>query len=68
MLADHKIPTVIGTAYEGYVPKTRVLRHEAAIAAVNGLGHERALKAITLDQLTAKAVSADPSGSEPTDP
>src|SRR5439155_11213430 len=48
-LVDRKIPTAICTAFEGYVPKTRVLRYEAAMAAVNGLGHERALKAITLD-------------------
>ncbi len=49
VLADHKVPVVIGTAFEGYVPKTRVLRHEASIAMVNGLGFERALRAITLD-------------------
>ena len=48
-LADRKIPTAICTAFEGYVPKTRVLRWEAAMAMVNGLGHERALKSITLD-------------------
>ncbi len=48
-LADHKVPLALGTAFEGYVPKTRVLRHEAAIAMVNGLGFERALRAITLD-------------------
>ena len=48
-LADRKIPMTIGTAFEGYVPKTRVLRWEAAMAAVNGLGHERALQCITLD-------------------
>jgi imidazolonepropionase-like amidohydrolase len=48
-LADRRIPLAIGTAFEGYVPKTRVLRHEAAIAMVNGLGFERALRAITLD-------------------
>jgi imidazolonepropionase-like amidohydrolase len=49
VLADHHIPVAIGTAFENYVPKTRVLRHEAAIALVNGLGYERALRAITLD-------------------
>ena len=48
-LTDRKIPTAICTAFEGYVPKTRVLRYEAAIAMVNGLGHDRALKSITLD-------------------
>ena len=49
VLADHKIPLAIGTGFEGYVPKTRVLRHEAAMAMVNGLGYDRALQAITLD-------------------
>lgn len=49
VLADHKIPLALGTAFEGYVPKTRVLRHEAAVAAVNGLGFDRALRSITLD-------------------
>lgn len=48
VLAEHQVPFALSTGYEGYVPKTRVLRHEAAIAAVNGLGHERALAAITL--------------------
>ncbi|MFO0877969.1 MAG: amidohydrolase family protein [Gemmataceae bacterium] len=49
VLARAKVPFAIGTSYESYVPKTRVLRHEAAIAAVHGLGHERALASITLD-------------------
>jgi imidazolonepropionase-like amidohydrolase len=49
VLAKHKIPLAIGTGFEAYVPKTRVLRHEAAMAMVNGLGHEGALRAITLD-------------------
>jgi imidazolonepropionase-like amidohydrolase len=48
-LADKKIPLAMGTSFEGYVPKTRVLRHEAAIAMVHGLGFDRALRAITLD-------------------
>jgi imidazolonepropionase-like amidohydrolase len=49
VLADHQIPLAIGTGFEAYVPKTRVLRYEAAMAMVNGLGYERALRAITLD-------------------
>ena len=49
VLADRKIPLAIGTGFEAYVPKTRVVRHEAAIAMVNGLGYDRALRAITLD-------------------
>ena len=46
---DHGVPVTIGTGYEGYVPKTRVLRSEAAMAAANGLGSDRALRAVTLD-------------------
>jgi imidazolonepropionase-like amidohydrolase len=34
---------------ESYVPKTRVVRYEAAVAANYGLGWQRALRAITLD-------------------
>jgi imidazolonepropionase-like amidohydrolase len=56
-LAGQGIPTAISTAFEGYVPKTRVLRYEAAIAMVNGLGFERALRSITLD--AAKLLAID---------
>src|SRR5262249_7515745 len=49
LLADRGIPLALTTGYESYVPKTRVLRSEAAIAMVNGLGYDRALRAITLD-------------------
>ena len=47
-LADAGIPLAIQTGFEGYVPKTRVLLWEAAIAAANGLGFARALEAVTL--------------------
>jgi imidazolonepropionase-like amidohydrolase len=57
-LADHKVPLAIGTAYESYVPKTRVLRHEAAMAMVNGLGFERALGAITLESARILGIDA----------
>jgi len=57
LLAEHKIPIAIGTGFEGYVPKTRVLRQEAAMAMVNGLGFDRALRAITLD--AAKLLGID---------
>ena len=56
-LANHKVPVAICTAFEGYVPRTRVLRYEAAIAAVNGLGFDRALKSITFD--AAKLLAID---------
>jgi imidazolonepropionase-like amidohydrolase len=47
----------MGTAFESYVPKQRVPRYEAAMPAVNGLGFERALGAITLD--AAKLLGID---------
>jgi imidazolonepropionase-like amidohydrolase len=47
-LSRKKVPFAIATGFEGYVPKTRVLRHEAAAAAVNGLGTDEALEAVTL--------------------
>ena len=57
VLADKQVPLAICTGFEAYVPKTRVPRYEAAIAAVNGLGFDRALRAITLD--AAKILAID---------
>lgn len=37
------------SGYEGYVPKTRIVLFEAAVAAANKLGREEALKALTID-------------------
>lgn len=48
-LSDKGIKVGIASAAEGYVPKTRVVRHEAAMAMVHGLGFEGALRAVTLD-------------------
>ncbi len=48
-LAEAGIPFAFQSGYEAYVPKTRVLLFEAAIAAANGLGPERALAAATID-------------------
>jgi imidazolonepropionase-like amidohydrolase len=57
VLADSGVPVTIGTAFEGYVPKVRVLRHEAIVAAANGLGTTRALRAVTID--AAKLLGID---------
>jgi len=48
-LADAGLLFALQSGYESYVPKTRVVLFEAAIAATNGLGFERALRSITLD-------------------
>jgi imidazolonepropionase-like amidohydrolase len=48
LLQQAGIPISIMTGYEAYVPKSRVLLFEAAVAAANGLGMEQALRAITV--------------------
>ncbi len=42
------IPFAFQSGYEGYVPKTRVAKFEAAIAAANELGFDNTLYALTL--------------------
>jgi imidazolonepropionase-like amidohydrolase len=43
------IPIALQSGYESYVPKTRVLLYEAAVAARYGLGAEAALRTCTID-------------------
>lgn len=43
------IPFAMQSGYEGYVPKTRVVLFEAAMAAANGLSQRDALAALTID-------------------
>jgi imidazolonepropionase-like amidohydrolase len=56
-LAGKGIPIAIGSGVEDYVPKTRVVRYEAAMGMVYGLGFDRALRAVTLD--AAKILGID---------
>ncbi len=42
------IPVALQSGFEGYVPKTRVVLFEAAVAAANGLSFEEALSTITI--------------------
>lgn len=48
-LHESDIPFAFQSGYEGYVPKTRVVLFEAAIAMTNGLPYEEALRALTLN-------------------
>jgi imidazolonepropionase-like amidohydrolase len=48
MLADAGIPIAFQSGYESYVPKSRIARYEAAIAAANGLGFDNAMHALTM--------------------
>lgn len=47
-LKEAGIPFAFQSGYESYVPKTRVVRFEAAIAAANELGFENTLYSLTL--------------------
>lgn len=51
------IPVALQSGYEGYVPKTRVVLFEAAMAAANGLSQRDALATITID--AAKILGID---------
>jgi imidazolonepropionase-like amidohydrolase len=51
------IPVALQSGYESYVPKTRVVLFEAAVAAANGLSQRDALALITID--AAKILGLD---------
>lgn len=48
-LEEADIPFAFQSGYEGYVPKTRIVLFEAAIAAAHGLARDAALRALTID-------------------
>jgi len=52
-LVDAGIPVALQSGFEGYVPKTRVVLFEAALAAANGLSFEQALRTVTIDAARA---------------
>jgi imidazolonepropionase-like amidohydrolase len=51
------IPVALQSGYEAYVPKTRVVLFEAAVAAANGLSFDQALRTITIDAAKILGVS-----------
>lgn len=57
LLRQANVPVSLMTGYEAYVPKSRILLFEAAIAAANGLGREGALRAITVSAAKALGVA-----------
>jgi imidazolonepropionase-like amidohydrolase len=52
------IPVAIQSGYESYVPKTRIVLFEAAIAAAHGLTFEEALATITTDAAQILGIDA----------
>jgi len=56
-LSDNDISFAIQGGYESYVPKTRIVLFEAAIAAANGLTFDEALSSVTIS--AAKILKID---------
>lgn len=56
-LAAAGVPFALQSGFEGYVPKTRVVLWEAAVAAANGLGLEKALASITIEAAKLLGIS-----------
>jgi len=52
ILHKNGIPFVFQSGFEGYVPKTRVVHFEAAVAAANGLPVDATLRALTIHAAT----------------
>lgn len=48
-LSEAGITVLFQSGYEGYVPKTRVVLYEAAIAIANGMDSNAALRSLTID-------------------
>lgn len=51
------IPVALQSGYETYVPKTRVVLFEAAVAAANGLSFAEALAIVTIDAARILGIS-----------
>lgn len=56
-VAESGIPLAFQSGFEAYVPKTRVVLYEAALAAANGLDRDAALHALTIE--AAKILGID---------
>ncbi|MBA4135824.1 MAG: amidohydrolase [Opitutus sp.] len=61
-LHDAGIPFALQSGYESYVPKTRVVLFEAAVAAGKGLGFDAALASVTINAAKILGI-ADRAGS-----
>lgn len=57
MLRKAGVPVALQSGYEGYVPKTRVVLFEAALAAAHGLTLEEALATVTSEAARVLGIS-----------
>jgi imidazolonepropionase-like amidohydrolase len=59
IISEQGVPIAITSGFEGYVPKSRLALYEAAMAAVNGLGYDRALRSVTIDAARILGIDRD---------
>ena len=57
ILIQAGVPTAVQGGYEPYVPKSRLVLFEAAVAAAHGLGFDDALRSITINAARILGVS-----------
>lgn len=57
-LAEAGITVLFQSGYEAYVPKTRVIHFEAAIAVANGMDYDAAMRALTIDAAQILGIDA----------
>ena len=58
-LSDASITVLFQSGYEAYVPKTRVVHFEAAIAVANGMDYEKAMHALTIDAARVLGIDSE---------
>lgn len=56
-LAEAGIPFAFQSGFESYVPRTRIILYEAAIAVANGLSREQGLQALTIQPAQLLGIS-----------
>ncbi len=58
-LSEAGITVLFQSGYEAYVPKTRVVHFEAAIAVANGMKYNAAMNALTIDAARVLGIDAE---------
>jgi len=59
LLRGAGVTVVFSSAFEGYVPKNRNVRAEAAMAAANSFGNSEAMRSLTLDAAKLLGIDKD---------
>lgn len=64
-LVDAGVTVAITSGFESYVPKTHLVPFEAGLASVNGLGRDRAIRAVTIEPATVLGIDKEYGSIEP---